>query len=171
MADTTTTNYGWVKPENGASDDTWGTKDNSNLDSQDTVVKAVSDAAAAALATATAALPKAGGTMTGAIAGVTAAKTTSGTLTAVAPSTATTMFSVGSTGAALAGNLYIVVAGVNGISTGYALVGVTEDTPIILAQNSSGGAAITFSVSGATVRAAHGYGGNSNIVWTAFKIA
>jgi hypothetical protein len=51
MADQPTTNYGWIKPDPLGSDSTWGTKLNTNLDGIDTAVFA--------------ALPKAGGTLTG----------------------------------------------------------------------------------------------------------
>lgn len=57
-ADTTTTNYGLVKPEIGASNDSWGTKVNSNLDILDSAIGTISGIANAAM-------PKAGGTFTG----------------------------------------------------------------------------------------------------------
>jgi hypothetical protein len=51
MADTVTTNYGWVKPEISASNNTWGTKLNTNFDNIDTKVKALDVPTAAAKAT------------------------------------------------------------------------------------------------------------------------
>jgi len=67
MADTTTPNYGLTKPEIGASEDTWGTKINTNLNLIDTQMKVSDDRSAANTTTADAALSRAGGAMTGPI--------------------------------------------------------------------------------------------------------
>lgn len=58
MPDTTTTNYALVKPEIGASNNTWGTKVNADLDAIDGLIKTNADAIALRVA-------KAGDTMTG----------------------------------------------------------------------------------------------------------
>lgn len=65
MADTTTPNYSLTKPEVGASEDTWGTKLNTNMGLIDTQMKVSDDRSAANTTVANAALPKAGGALSG----------------------------------------------------------------------------------------------------------
>lgn len=61
MADTVTVNYSFVKPEVGASADTWGTKWNTNADSIDTYLKLTAIVASGALSRDN------GGTVSGAV--------------------------------------------------------------------------------------------------------
>ena len=65
MADSTTTNFGLTKPEVGASEDTWGAKVNTDMDLIDAQMKASANAIVATVAVANAALPKAGGGLSG----------------------------------------------------------------------------------------------------------
>lgn len=58
LLSTPTTNYGWAKPTVGADNDAWGGMLNTDLDGIDSTVKSVSTVASAAL-------PLAGGTLTG----------------------------------------------------------------------------------------------------------
>ena len=67
MADTTTTNYSFTKAEDQASSGTWGSKGNTNLDLIDTEIKTRETEIDATETVANAALPKAGGAMSGEI--------------------------------------------------------------------------------------------------------
>ena len=65
MTDVSTTNYSWPKPDVAASQGTWGAQLNTNLDSIDGEVKNRENEIDATEIVANAALPKAGGVMTG----------------------------------------------------------------------------------------------------------
>jgi hypothetical protein len=76
MAHSHTTNYDLIKPEVSADVGAWGAYVNTNSDTIDTAMKAIQDAVDATEVVADAALPKAGGTMSGAIVGAAISATT-----------------------------------------------------------------------------------------------
>jgi len=160
---TTTTNYGLSKPTVGAEADNWGNLLNADLDTIDSTMKSISDVANAAL-------PKAGGTMTGAIAGVTGIKKTGGTISGLASNTPSTILTASSIGGAVTADLWLVSAAASGPGSAYAIALDNNDTWAIVAQNSSG-TGITFSVSGPSLQVQHNYGGgSSNVAWNALPI-
>lgn len=60
MPDTQTAHYNFTKPENGASEDTWGAKLNQNWDDADAAIKAAKDQADAGVSAAATAQTAAG---------------------------------------------------------------------------------------------------------------
>lgn len=75
MTDTSTTNYSFPLPDDQASSGTWGASLNTGLNSIDSVIKTREDEIDATETVANAALPVAGGTMTGEIVVLTAIAT------------------------------------------------------------------------------------------------
>ena len=133
MADTTTTTYGLTKPEVGASEDTWGTKINDNLDDIDNLLDGTTPVTGIDINS---------GTIDNAVIGGTtpaAATVTTFTSTGIDDNATSTALTIDSSeNATFAGNINAVAGGINLGATGSAnLLDDYEEgtfTPTITAQ-------------------------------------